>query len=363
MKKILAMLVLLVVVSCGADTKKSEGGSLEVALLLNGPLGDKSFFDSANNGMTLIKEKYPDIKTRVVEIGQDRNKWEPALIDLSEQSWDIIIVGTWQIKEILESVAVQYPEKKYIIFDSSVEYDKGIYGNIYSIEYKQNEGAFLGGALAAMLAAQDSPYTSQAKNHMGFVGGMEIPVINDFLVGYIAGGKHVNPDIKVDATYIGDFINAAKAKELGLTLYNRGASIIFGVGAPASLGVIDASIELNRLTLGVDSDQATFFEATAPEKSKLIASSVIKSIDVSLLRAITLELEGELPWGSREVLGLKESSVKLADNKYFRELTDESMRETLAKVEQDILSGKIVVPSMYEMTVDELNAMKNSVRP
>ena len=286
-------------------------------------------------------------------------KWQPTLIDISEEDWDVIIVGTWQMKEVLEAVAPDYPGNKYILFDSSVDYEGDKYSNIYSILYKQNEGSFLAGALAARITTSDLPKADNSKKIIGFLGGMDVPVINDFLVGYIEGAQYIEPDIKVATSYVGDFFNAAKGKEMVLAQYNLGSDIVFNVAGQAGLGALDAAKEKDRYAIGVDSDQAMLFKDSDPDKANLILTSVLKRVDMSLYRAIDLELKGELKWGEAEELGLKEESIGFAKNEFYEKLVPEDIRKEIDDLEKDIIDGKIEVTSAIGMDTDELNKIRN----
>lgn len=189
-----------------------EQEGLNVAILLNGSLGDKAFFDSAANGADML-EKQLGCTTKVVEMTYDETKWEPTLLDFSEDpDYDVIVVGTWQMSEKLQAIAPQYPDKKYIIFDSTVDYEQEGVENVYSIEYKQNESSYLAGALAALTTKTGT---------IGFVGGMENTVIDDFMVGYIQGTKDTKADIKVLTAFVGNFSDSARAKELTIAQINQ----------------------------------------------------------------------------------------------------------------------------------------------
>jgi basic membrane protein A len=334
---------------------------LKIVLLLNGNLGDKSFFDSANHGMELIKQEL-GAETKVIEMGYDQTKWEPTLVDVSEQDWDIIIVGTWQMQEILEKVAPQYPDKKYFIFDSSVDYTKGKLDNVYSIQYKQNEVSFLAGVVAAKVTTSNMPLANPQKI-IGFLGGMDTPVINDFLVGYIQGARYVDPDIKVAISYIGDFSNAAKGKEMALAQYNLGADIGFNVAGQAGLGQLDAAKEKNKYAIGVDSDQAMIFKDSDPAKANLIVTSALKRVDNSLLRAVKMYKEGKLVFGKAENLGLSEEAVGLADNEFYEKLLSEDIRKEVKDLADKIASGEIKVDTAFGMDTAKLNELRNSVKP
>ncbi|NLJ40914.1 MAG: BMP family ABC transporter substrate-binding protein [Clostridiales bacterium] len=366
-KKLLSIILIVamvfVLVACGKSGQKADGAkgdTLKVVCLLNGNLGDKSFHDSANNGMTLIKEEL-GIETKVIEMGFDNAKWEPNLFDVSEQDYDVIIVGTYQMQEVLEKVAPQYPDKKYIIFDSTVEYDDHDLKNVYSVIFKQNEASYLAGALASMIASDSS--ISNGQKIIGAVGGMEIPVINDFIVGYIQGAQETVEDIKVAVSYIGDFDDTAKAKELALAQFNLGSSVGFNVAAQAGLGLIDAAKTAEAYAIGVDADQAMALKESNPDTAKWIVSSVLKNIDQTILRAIKLHLEGKLPYGETEVLGLQENALGLADNEIYRGIVTQDMIDKIAELQEKIEKGEIKVKSAFDMTAEELEEMKESVQP
>jgi basic membrane protein A and related proteins len=332
---------------------------LKVVLLINGNLGDKSFFDSSKAGMDLIQQKYGDkVETETIEMTYDETKWEPALQDVSDKDYDIIIVGTYQMAEYLEDIAVDNKDKKYIIFDSTVNYEEYDLDNVYSIGYKQNEGSFLAGVLASRVTTSDMEGTNADKK-IGFIGGMENNVINDFLVGYIQGAQYADPDTKVAISYIGDFSDVAKAKEMSLAQFKQGGvDIGFNVAGQAGLGQIDAALEAGKYVIGVDSDQAALF-ADEKEKSDLILTSVLKRVDQSLLRAIDMHMEGTLPYGSAESLGFKEKAIDIVDTN--TNVSAEIMEE-LAEIEQKIVNGEIEVKTAFKMTQDELTELRDSVK-
>lgn len=354
MKKLLvALLVALAVLSFAKP--------LKVALLLNGNLGDKSFFDSAARGLDMAIRQL-GIQGKIIEASYKQENWRPYLEDLSDQDYDIIIVGTWQMQEILEEVAAMNPDKKYFIFDTSVDYSKPGVKNVYSILYKQNEGSFLMGALAAMITTSGMPKTNP-EPIIGFLGGMDIPVINDFLVGYIEGARYINPNIKVLISYVGNFNDPAKGKELSLAMYRQGADIIFNVAGNTGIGLLEAAKEADRWAIGVDSDQALIYESTDIEIAKRIVTSMMKNVDLSIFRGIKMHLEGRLVYGKAENLGILEGGVGVADNKYYRELVPEQFRNKIKEIEDKITKGEIKVGTVFGMSQDDLNKLRMSVKP
>ncbi len=345
----------------GEEAEPSDD-QLDIVLLINGTLGDRSFFDSAHNGMQLIEQEF-GANVRTIEMSYDQTSWEPTLWDVSEQDWDIIILGTWQMQEYLEEIAPEFPDNRYIIFDTSVDYSLGGLDHVYSIQYKQNEGSFLAGVLAASVTTSDMELADNSQKLIGFLGGMDIPVINDFLVGYIEGALYVDEDVKVYVSYIGDFSDSPRGKEMALAQYNDGVDIGFNVAGQAGLGQIDAAEEVNRYAIGVDSDQAMLFAENDPDKAALVLTSMLKRVDNSLLRAVELHLEGTLPYGEAEALGIQEEAVGLANNDFYQENVDQELRDYIKEIEEMIDAGEITVRSALGMSTEELDELRDSVSP
>lgn len=342
--------------SAGAD------GVLRVVNIINGHLGDKSFFDSAANGVELIKAEFGnEVEAKTIEIGFDETKWEPSLLDIADEGWDIIIAGTWQMAEILQDVAASNPDTRFIFYDSSVDYSLGM-ENVYSILYKQNEASFVAGVLAAAITQSAMPLAN-AEPTIGFLGGMDIPTINDFLVGYIEGARYVMPDTRVAISYIGSFNDSAKGKEMALAQYNLGADIGYNVAGQAGLGQLDAAKDVNRYAIGVDSDQAMLFAESDAAKAALIATSVLKRVDQSLLRAIRMHRDGTLPYGEAELLGFSERGVGIARNEIYKETVPAEIQQLVDEVEAKVISGEIVVSSAFGMDSEQLASLRNSVKP
>ncbi|OCT14739.1 BMP family ABC transporter substrate-binding protein [Paenibacillus pectinilyticus] len=362
----MTLLTSILISGCGSTEKDTAsestskaGKPLKVALLIPGNVGDKSFLDSAANGLTKMKDML-GAETKVVEMGMDQTKWEPTMSDISEQNYDVIVTGPWQVEEVLAEVAPRYPKKKYILFDSELDYASGKFGNVASLLYKQNEASFLAGALAAKVTNSDMPLATKS-NVIGFVGGMDIPVINDFLVSYIQGAKYVNPNIKVAVSYIGDFVDSAKGKEMALAQYNEKADVIYNVASQAGLGVLEGAKAKKKYVIGTDTDQAEIFKSTDPEKSELILTSILKQIDNSLLLAVK-DMD-HIKWGAAQSYGLKEGSVGMALNEFFKKNVPEGIRNELAAIQKKIESGEIKVDTGLGMSTDEIDKIKASVRP
>ena len=337
------------------------GGELKVALLVNGTLGDGSFFDLAAEGVKKAEKDF-GLDVAIIEMFHNPSIWEPTLRDVADSDYDVIIVGTWQMAKILEKIAPLHPDKKFILFDATVDYRKGNFGNVYSILYKQNEGSFLVGALASLLTTSGIEKTDP-KPLIGFLGGMDTPTINDFLVGYIQGAKYANPNVKVLVMYAGVFHDPAKGKEMGLVMYKMGADIIFNVAGITGIGLLESSKEADKYAIGVDYDQALMYEKKDPEVAKHIVTSMLKRVDLSIYRALKLHLEGKLQYGKVEKLGVVDGMVGIAKNKYYLSIVPEDIRRKLDDIERRIKYGEIVVKSFFGMSKEEFEELKRSVNP
>ena len=365
MKKIAVVMSILLVLSfvltgCSSPKnvpdKDASGEKLKVVLLIPGTLGDKSFFDSANAGLELVRKEL-GAETKVIEMGTDSTKWEPTFIDVSEGDWDIIISGN-DTTELMNTLAAEYPEKRYINFDTFIE---ETVDNVYSMFYSTNEVSYLAGALAGLVTKSDIEIANK-ENVIGFLGGMDIPGINDFLVGYIEGAKSVNPDVKVIVSYAGDFGDPAKGKELGLVQYNSGADISFNVAGGTGLGLIDAATEKNGYAIGVDSDQAMLFKDSDPEKAGHIVSSAVKRIDQAIFDAVKKHIEGTLEYGTHNSMGVAEGAVGLAKNEYYDKLPQD-IKDKIIEIEQEIANGEIKVGTAFGVSTDKINELRESVKP
>lgn len=360
-KIIISLLTVLLILPSTliANTVKAEE-TLKVTLIVNGNLGDLGFFDSAALGMGRLKDEL-GVETKIIETGADETSWEPALADAAESDADIIIAVSPSMVEPIERTAPMYTDKTFILIDNVVNYDSGEFDNVYSARFKQNEGSFLAGALAALSVGKLENTNSDAP--IGFIGGMDIPAINDFLVGFIQGALYVNENAKVAATYVGDYYDPARGKELGNSLINSGVELIFPAAGPSGLGVIEAAKEHKKYIIGVDNDQAAMYLANDDiETANIIISSMEKKVGDVLYNSVKAYIDGELKLGQDDVLGVAEGAVGLSKNEIYEKLDDE-IKEKIIEIEELLKNGEIEVDTAIGMDLNKLNELKNSVAP
>ncbi|MGV3488170.1 MAG: BMP family lipoprotein [Tuberibacillus sp.] len=344
-KLVLVGLISIMLILTGCATKSGSGkksgassDKFSAAFYVNGTLGDKGFFDSAEAGMKEAQKKFGiDIKT--VEGGNNQADWPSGLEQLvSSKKYDVIVVGTSQMKDITIDIAKRYPDQKFIFFDEQI----ADVPNIYSMLYSQSEGSFLAGAFAALVTTSTELDKANPDKTIGFVGGQDIPIINDFKAGYEQGAKYVDPDVKVVASYVGDFANAPKAKELGLAQYNsEKVDISFNVAGGAGLGLLEASKNADKYSIGVDGNQNSLYPGH-------VLTSMMKNIDVSVTRALGLAKDGKLDYGKNEVLGIKEGGVGLAEDDLYNQYVPQSIRDKMKEISDKLSNGEIKVKSILK---------------
>lgn len=345
---IVLMVLAIVLAGCGSAGGNTSGGKspdqgkadsgekLKVAYYVNGTLGDKAFYDSAQRGMGRIKNEL-GVETKTIEGGTNQADWPAGFESLvSSGKYDIVITGTFQMYDTMIDVASRYPDQKFIFFDGSIP----DLPNVYSMSYSQSEGSFLAGAFAALATTSTELKGANPDKVIGFIGGQDIPIINDFKAGYEQGAHYIDKDVKIVASYVGDFFNAPKGKELALAQYNlQKADIAFNVASAAGLGLLEASKEAGKYAIGVDSNQNELYPGS-------VLTSMMKNIDASIFRAIDLHQKGELTFGSSEVLGLKETGVGLAKDDLYEEHVPKAIKDKMIEIEQKLMNGEIKVESI-----------------
>lgn len=343
-----------------ASSGSAEGGKVyNVCNLVNGNLGDKSFFDSAEAGLEQLKAD-GRITLNTIEMGgtdEDQPTWLSTLYEVSDSGeYDLIVCGTYQMPEYLDEVAAKYPDQKYLIYDSESSQP-----NVVNINYKQNDLGYLMGVFAACMTTDTSVSNINEDPVLGFVGGVDSPVINDFLYGFILGAQSVSPDIKVDTRYTNDYVDTAIAKEYGLSMINDNkCDIIWGVAGNSGNGAAEAALETGKAWfLGVDSDQELTFSS---DLAAITLTSGLKNIGNSLIWFFDQWDAGEDLFGQNILLGIPEGGVGLVTDKNFTTYASDKTKAAVEAAQQSIIDGSVTVPSAIDDN-DGAIALRESVRP
>ncbi len=319
--------ILVAVVAIAVQSARAE---FRVGLVLDrGGKDDKSFNAAAYEGATEAKKKL-GIYLKYVEASDD-NAFEPMMRAFAQKKFDLIIGIGFAQKEAIQKVAAQFPQTHFALVDSQVDAP-----NVRSLMFEEHEGAYIIGAIAAM--------TSKT-GKVGFVGGMDVPLIRRFAMGYEAGAKKINPDIAVPANYCGvtseAWNNPPKGKELALAQYDAGADIIFAAAGASGLGVFDAAEERKKFAIGVDSNQDWV-------KPGFILTSMLKRVDLAVFNVIEQARAGKFTAGLKR-FGLADKGVDYAVDQHNEKILPESVRKRADELKAEIIAGKIVVPDYYKL--------------
>lgn len=352
MKKIAKILSLLIVVtilftacasaSTSSSTSKTVAPAssstaatsavkkIKVAVCLAALLGDKSFNDSCKVG---VDKAIADFGANKVEVKFSESKstadWEPNLIAAASGDYDLIIVMSGQQKDVLAKVAPQFPNKKFGAIDISLPNVP----NVMSTIFAQNEGSFLAGAAAAMFTTKtDIPNVNKEKI-VGWVGGKDIPILQDFLLGFKEGVAYIDPEIKVLTSFAGSFSDPLKGKELTLAQYSQGADIVMNVASGTGTGILEAAAESKKYAIGVDLNQDAI-------KPGYILTSMLKNVDQASYAFIKKVLEGTFDGGKLMYMNVKSGGVGLTDFSVMKTALGSKFPQDIVD-KCKIISGKI----------------------
>lgn len=311
------------------STSSVSLANLKIGLVLDkGGKDDKSFNSAAYQGAMKAKDTLK-ATVKYVEASDD-NSFEPLLRAFAQKDFDLIIaVGITQA-DALKKVAGQFPKKHFAIVDADIQAP-----NVRSLLFQEHEGSYLVGAIAAMTTKTGT---------LGFVGGMDIPLIRRFEMGYAAGAKKINPKIKVISGFVGvtgdAWNNPPRGKELALNQYGGGADIVFAAAGASNFGVFDAAEEKKKFAIGVDSNQNWI-------KPGFILTSMLKRVDVAVYSACEDVKAGKFTAGVKR-FGLENQGIDFSVDEHNKKLMSETVQKKAENLKMEIIQGKIQVPDFYK---------------
>lgn len=286
--------------------------------------GDLSFCDAAYAGAKKAENEWGFKLTEVTP--SQSTDTELTLRRLAKLKYDLIIGVGFLFQEPMKRVATDFPDVKFALIDAIIEQP-----NVASLTYRAHEGTYLAGVMAAL---------KTETKQIGFIGGMKVPLVEAFEIGFDAGIKAANPDVELVADYVGvtpqAFNDPAKAKELALAQYNRGVDIILAAAGASGLGVLEAAKEKEKLIIWVDSNG----NHLAPG---LVLTSVIKGVEMSVYETIKSAQEGSFSGGLKDY-GLKKGGVEYIVDDVNRELLSDEILKQVEAFKAKIIAGDIVVP-------------------
>ena len=308
--------------------KSAPASDIAVGLVFDvGGLGDKSFNDSAYAGLQRAQKEL-GVKGEYREPGEGAHR-EAHMRNFAKGEADLILGIGFLFTDEITNMANDFPKKKFACVDYTVG-EQEIPSNLAALTFREEEGSFLVGAIAGLK-------TKSGK--IGFVGGVESPLIKKFEAGYTQGAKHVNPKIEVRAVYAGvsdtAFRDPQKGKELATSLFDAGCDIIYHASGSTGLGVFKAAVERKKLVIGVDRDQTD--DAGAPG---VVLTSMVKNTDKAVFDVIKEVVDGKFKGGVHQ-LGLKEGGVDYVYNEKNKDLIGEDVRAKIEDLKAQITKGQI----------------------
>ena len=295
-----------------------------------GGRGDKSFNDSAYEGLDRAKKEL-GVEFVTLETGEGTER-EAAMRQLAAGGSQLVFGVGFLFTDDIRQLAEEFPQVKFACVDYTVKQGEALPPNLVALKFREEEGSYLVGALAALVSRT---------GRLGFVGGMEIPLIKKFEAGYRAGVAAVRPQARVIVKYAGTTGNAfkdpTKGKELALAEYHQGADIIFHASGSTGLGVFEAARELKKLAIGVDSDQYD-------EAPGFILTSMVKRVDTAVLETIREVASGGWTGGVHD-FGLAEDGVGWVYDERNQGLIPAAAKAKVDSLRSAIIAGSIQVPS------------------
>ena len=284
-------------VGCSSNNKEENGNEekqITVAMITDvAGVNDQSFNQSAWEGLQKA-EKELGVEAKYLESKQDSD-YASNIETLVDEGVDLILGVGMKLAPAIEEGAKMYPEQKFILVDETYE---EIPSNVKTILFNSQESAYLSGLVAGKMTKT---------NNIGFIGGMQLPVIESFQYGYMAGAKAVNPDMQIQVQYANSFTDQAKGKAIANQMYSKGADVIFTAGGDVGTGAIEAAKENGKFAIGVDRDQSDL----APEN---VLTSAIKRVDVGVFDTVKELVDGKLELGTNVIYGLEEGAVGIPDS-------------------------------------------------
>lgn len=318
--------------SSGGSSSGSGSSDLKVGMAYDvGGRGDQSFNDSAAAGLDKAKKEF-GFTTRESEAvtGESESAREERLRTFADAGFDPVVAVGFAYASAVGKVSKEYPKQHFaIIDDETVKAD-----NVADLVFSEEQGSFLVGAAAAL---------KTKKNHVGFIGGVETPLIAKFQAGFAAGVKAVNPKIKVDDTYLSQppdfsgFGDPAKGKTAAQGMYDGGADIVYAAAGGSGGGVFEAASSSKTKAIGVDSDQ---YKTADPSVKDVILTSMLKNVDVAIYNYLKSAAGGTFPSGTTRY-DLKANGVGYSTSGGFVD----DIKTKLEDYKKKIISGEITVPT------------------
>ena len=313
---------------CGSNTESKADGADKITVAMVSDvagINDQSYNQSAWEGLERAKKEL-GIEIKYLESKQDSD-YATNVETLADEEVDLIIGVGSKLADTIKDAAKNYPDQKFAIIDET--YDE-IPSNVKSVLFESEQASYLVGLIAGKM--------SETKN-VGFIGGLDIPVINTFKYGYMAGVKAADANCEIQAQYANSFNDQAKGKAITNQMISKGADVVFTAAGDVGTGSMEAIKEANKYGIGVDRDQSDL----APQN---ILTSAIKRVDVGMYETVKELVEGKFQGGTSTTYGLEQNGIGIADT--TSNLVPQDVLDFVNEKIEELKAGKISVPKTEE---------------
>ena len=306
-----------------------------------GGLGDGSFNDQAQQGIQQAQSEL-DIQFNEAQPGStsEFKNFQQQFARSTDPAYELVCCIGFLQASALSETAPDFPDQRFMIVDSTVDAP-----NVASYVFAEEEGSYLVGELAGMLTTRDfsagAGSTSPDSTSVGFVGGVESPLIRKFQAGYEAGVKAADSNVEIQTSYVGDFNDPTGGREAALAMYNSGADVIYHAAGNTGTGVFQAAQEQGKFAIGVDRDQSV----TKDSFADVILASMVKRVDTAVYNSVDAVVNDSFEGGSTHALGLDDEGINVVYGQQLGSEIPSEVKDAIAESRQSIIDGDVSVPT------------------
>jgi len=327
--------------SDGSDGDGADDVPARVGIVYSdGGLGDNSFNDAAQQGLLQAEAEFGIEYNEAEPDGAGEfGRFQQRYASSTDPAYDLVSCIGFNQGDALSETAPQYPDQDFMVVDTTVEES-----NVASYLFREEEGSFLMGVLAARLSETDfsagAGATDPDSTNVGFVGGIDSPVIRRFQAGFEAGVAYASDDVGVTTSYVGSYADPSGGQEAALSMYQSGADIVYHAAGATGVGVFQAAQAEGRFAFGVDQDQSITEESFAD----VILASMVKRVDTAVYESIANVIDDEHQGGETVALGLESNGVECVYGAEIGDQVPDEIVTAVADAREEIIAGNIDVP-------------------
>jgi basic membrane protein A len=321
---------------------EAAGSDVNVGVIYaRGGLGDQSFSDAANRGINRAADELGvSFQNAEPESNQDFASFQERFARSTDPNYDLVVCVGFEHVSPLQENASTYADQNWALLDAVVDQD-----NVESWVYAEEQGSYLVGQAAAQLSSREfaagAGETDPANTTLGFVGGVEVPVVQAFEAGFRAGAKSVSEEFEVLSSYVGGFSNPGAAEETARSMMDSGADVLYHGAGAGGVGVFRAVQDRGRFVFGADAPQSE----TASDFADVILGSMIKGVDTSAFRTVEHVVNGNFQGGNTFELGAGEGGFELVWGNTIGGDVPQEIKDGVLATKEEIANGNISVPA------------------